>query len=103
MSEAGLSYPGVLGSSAQIPISKYERLIATAKDVPSGKAVVVHPCDETSLRGAVEAARLGLIDPLLVGPETKIRDIAYANRIDIAKFDWSMSLTATPRPLRRSI
>jgi phosphate acetyltransferase len=87
MSEAGLSYPGVLGSSAQIPISKYERLIATAKDVPSGKAVVVHPCDETSLRGAVEAARLGLIDPLLVGPETKIRDIAYANKIDIAKFE----------------
>jgi phosphate acetyltransferase len=87
MSEAGLSYPGVLGSAAQIPISKYERLIATAKDVPSGKAVVVHPCDETSLRGAVEAARLGLIDPLLVGPETKIRDIAYANRIDIAKFE----------------
>ena len=87
MSEAGLSYPGVLGSSAQIPISKYERLIATAKDVPSGKAVVVHPCDETSLRGAVEAARLGLIDPLLVGPETNIRDIAYANKIDIAKFE----------------
>jgi phosphate acetyltransferase len=87
MSEAGLSYPGVLGSAAQIPISKYERLIATAKDVPSGKAVVVHPCDETSLRGAVEAARLGLIDPLLVGPETKIRDIAYANKIDIAKFE----------------
>ena len=87
MSEAGLSYPGVLGSSAQIPISKYERWIATAKDVPSGKAVVVHPCDETSLRGAVEAARLGLIDPLLVGPETKIRDIAYANKIDIAKFE----------------
>jgi phosphate acetyltransferase len=87
MSEAGLSYPGVLGSAAQIPISKYERLIATAKDVPSGKAVVVHPCDETSLRGAVEAARLGLIDPLLVGPETKIRDIACANKIDIAKFE----------------
>src|SRR3984957_9964843 len=87
MSEAGLLYPGVLGSSAHIPISKYQRLIATAKDVPSGKAVVVHPCDETSLRGAVEAARLGLIVPLLVGPETKIRDIAYANKIDIAKFE----------------
>ena len=87
MSEAGLSFPGVLSSTAEIPFSKYERLIATAKDVPSGKAVVVHPCDETSLRGAVEAARLGLIDPLLVGPESKIRDVAYANKIDIAKFE----------------
>ena len=85
--EADLPSAGSVGAAAQIPISKYERLIATAKDVPSGKAVVVHPCDETSLRGAVEAARLGLIDPLLVGPETKIRDIAYANKIDIAKFE----------------
>ena len=87
MSEAGFSSTGVVRSAAQIPISKYERLIATAKGVPSAKAVVVHPCDETSLRGAVEAARLGLIKPLLVGPEAKIRDVAHEHKIDIAAFD----------------
>jgi phosphate acetyltransferase len=48
---------------------------------------VVHPCDETSLRGAVEAAQAGLIDPLLVGPEAKIRHVAREHRIDIAKFE----------------
>src|SRR6266508_3703161 len=36
--------------------AKYERLIARAKQVPPATTVVVHPCDETSLRGAVEAA-----------------------------------------------
>src|SRR5580704_12094150 len=41
--------------------SKYERLIAEAKRSAVAKAIVVHPCDETSLRGAVEAAAIGLI------------------------------------------
>jgi len=62
-------------------------LIAAAKRAPPAKAVVVHPCDETSLRGAVEAAQAGLIDPLLVGPEAKIRHVAREHRIDIAKFE----------------
>jgi phosphate acetyltransferase len=62
-------------------------LIAAAKCAPPAKAVVVHPCDETSLRGAVEAAQAGLIDPLLVGPEAKIRHVAREHRIDIAKFE----------------
>ena len=42
------------------PHAKYERLIARAKQVPPARTVVVHPCDETSLRGATEAAELGL-------------------------------------------
>lgn len=60
-----------VGAAAEMPISKYERLIAAAKSVPSAKAVVVHPCDETSLRGAAEAAQAGLINPVLVGPEAE--------------------------------
>src|SRR5215471_12100032 len=87
MPEVGLSSTSGVESAPHIPISKYERLIATAKRAPSAKAVVVHPCDETSLRGAVEAAQLGLIDPLLVGPEAKIRNVAREHRIDIAKFE----------------
>jgi phosphate acetyltransferase len=71
----------------EMPLSKYERLVAAAKHVPSAKAVVVHPCDETSLRGAAEAAQAGLINPVLVGPEAKIRSVAREWKIDIAKFE----------------
>ena len=42
-------------------LSKYDRLIAEAKQVAAARAIVVHPCDESSLRGAVEAAKIGLI------------------------------------------
>jgi phosphate acetyltransferase len=52
--------------------AKYERLIARAKGVESAKTLVVHPCDETSLRGAMEAAEANLIVPILVGPAAKI-------------------------------
>lgn len=41
------------------PRAKYERLIMTAKKVPPATTVVVHPCEETSLRGAVDAAEAG--------------------------------------------
>lgn len=44
------------GPLAQPPLSKYDRLIARAKQVPPATTIVVHPCDETSLRGPVEAA-----------------------------------------------
>jgi phosphate acetyltransferase len=76
-----------VGAATDLSLSKYERLIAAAKRVPSAKAVVVHPCDETSLRGAVEAAQSGLIDPIFVGPEAKIRRVAREQKIDIAKFE----------------
>ena len=58
------------------PTSKYERLIANAKKVPPATTVVAHPCDETSLRGLVEAAEAGIIVPILVGPARKISAVA---------------------------
>ena len=39
------------------PPSKYDKLIAAAKAVPPVPTIVVHPCDETSLRGAVDSAQ----------------------------------------------
>jgi phosphate acetyltransferase len=45
---------------------------------------VAHPCDQTSLQGAVDAARLGLIVPILVGPRSRIEDVARQSSIDIA-------------------
>jgi phosphate acetyltransferase len=48
--------------------------------------VVVHPCDETSLRGACEAAELGIITPILVGPAEKITTVARQHGIDISGY-----------------
>jgi phosphotransacetylase/acyl dehydratase len=47
------------------------------------RCAIVHPCDRDSLAGALEAARRGLIVPVLVGPEAKIRGVAQAEGIDI--------------------
>jgi len=65
------------------PVSKYDRLIAEAKQVAAARAIVVHPCDESSLRGAVEAAKIGLISATLVGPVAKITDVAREHALDI--------------------
>ena len=69
------------------PTSKYERLIANAKKVSPATTVVAHPCDETSLRGPVEAAEAGIIVPILVGPAGKISAVAREHRIDIDRFE----------------
>ena len=63
--------------------SKYDRLIAAAqKEVPA-VTIVAHPCDETSLRGALDAADAGLIVPVLVGPEARIRAVAGEHGLEI--------------------
>ncbi|WJR79763.1 phosphate acetyltransferase [Bradyrhizobium sp. NP1] len=67
--------------------SKYDRLIAAAKKVPTVTTVVVHPCDESSLRGAADAAQAGLIKPILVGPVSKINATAAKHNIGIAGFE----------------
>jgi phosphate acetyltransferase len=77
----------VRAPGARAPHAKYERLIAVAKEVPAASTIVVHPCDETSLRGATEAAQAGLIVPTLVGPSAKIAATARAHEIDIARFE----------------
>ena len=63
--------------------AKYERLIARAKGVELAKTLVVHPCDETSLRGAMQAAEAGLIVPILVGPAAKISAVARTHKLDL--------------------
>jgi phosphate acetyltransferase len=63
---------------------KYLRLIDAAQKLPPVATAVAHPCDEVSLEGAVEARKLGLIEPILVGPAGRIRDLAARHHIDIA-------------------
>jgi phosphate acetyltransferase len=62
---------------------KYERLIAATKGMPALPTAVAHPCDEISLRGALEAADAGTIVPILVGPQEKIRNLAKSLGLDI--------------------
>ena len=63
---------------------KYQRLIDVCKTLPPTPTAVAHPCDESSLRGAVDAAKLGLIAPILVGPRARIEAVAKEFGIDIA-------------------
>ena len=74
-----------ISPGSQAPLSKYERLIMRAKQVvPPASTVVVHPCDETSLRGPLEAAEAGIIKPILVGPIAKISAVAREHHLDIS-------------------
>jgi phosphate acetyltransferase len=63
---------------------KYQRLLDFCKSLPPTPTAVAHPCDESSLRGAMDAAALGLIAPILVGPRARIEDIAKRFGIEIA-------------------
>ena len=76
-----------VGPLAQPPASKYDHLIARARASTPVKTVVAHPCDETSLRGVTEAAEAGIIVPILVGPEAKIKATARQFKLDISKFE----------------
>jgi phosphate acetyltransferase len=62
---------------------RYEQLIAAAQKEAAIKVAVVHPCDESSMRGVAEAMRLRLIEPILVGPVERMRRVANEVGFDI--------------------
>ncbi|WP_429349173.1 phosphate acetyltransferase [Paraburkholderia sp. Clong3] len=66
--------------------AKYQRLIDFCRTLPAMPTAVAHPCDQSSLNGAVEAAGMGLIAPLLVGPRARIEAISAEHGIDISNF-----------------
>ena len=86
MTDINIGNIAAIGPVASPPQSKYERLIARAKQVPAAITVVAHPCDETSLRGAVDAAEAGIIVPILVGPAAKISAVAQRYGLDVSRF-----------------
>ncbi len=65
---------------------RYKILIERTRDMKPLKTAVVHPVDIASLTGAIEAARADLMEPILVGPEARIRRAAEAGHIDIAGY-----------------
>jgi phosphate acetyltransferase len=76
-----------IGPVGDPPASKYERLIARAKQVPAATTIVVHPCEETALRGPIQAAEAGIIKPILVGPAAKIAAVGREHRLVIDGFE----------------
>ena len=68
------------------PGAQYRRLIAHTEGLEPIKMAVVHPVDYNALRGAIDAAEAGLIVPVLVGPEYKIRQVAEAEGIELSPY-----------------
>jgi phosphotransacetylase/acyl dehydratase len=65
---------------------RYRQLLALVDGLAPITVAVVHPCSEDALRGAVEAGEMGLIIPILIGPETKIRAVAGTAKIALKEF-----------------
>jgi phosphate acetyltransferase len=66
---------------------KYERLVGAVAELPPAPTAVAHPCSEAALEGAVDAARMGIIAPILVGPRARIMAVAEAAGLDIAHYE----------------
>ena len=64
----------------------HELLIELTRGMKPIRTAVVHPVDAPSLLGAVEAARAGLIIPVLVGPEHRIRAAAELAQLDLTPY-----------------
>jgi phosphate acetyltransferase len=69
------------------PHAKYQQLLARAKLLPAVSTAVVHPCDASSIQGAVDAAKMGIITPILVGPVERIRAAARQAIVDISPYE----------------
>lgn len=64
----------------------YEQLMEGCDALDAVVTAVAHPCDPTSLKGALEAADAGLIVPILVGPKARVNAVAEAYKLDISAF-----------------
>ena len=64
----------------------YEELIRRSEAIQAITCAVAHPCEASALEGAVDAARAGIIIPILVGPEARIRATAEEAGLDISAF-----------------
>ena len=63
--------------------ARYKELINATRELEPIRTVVVHPCDPVSLKGALEAKGQGLIHPVLVGPQEKIKAAAAQSNSEL--------------------
>lgn len=62
-----------------------QKLVERARRAMPLRAAVVFPCDRASLQLAVSGAFAGYLAPMLVGPESRIRDVALQAGLDITR------------------
>jgi phosphotransacetylase/acyl dehydratase len=67
--------------------AKFRDLIARCRQMVPVRTAVAHPCDESAITAVVEAARDGLIAPILVGPRKKIEAAAASAGVDCTGFE----------------
>ncbi len=65
------------------PEARFKELLSRVETLEAVRCAVVHPCDEGSLSGAMDSARHGLIVPVLIGPEGRIRRVAQEAGISL--------------------
>jgi phosphate acetyltransferase len=66
---------------------KFRRLLERAQREAPAATAIAHPCDEAALESAVEASRLRLIEPILVGPRERIQAAADTHGFAIGDFE----------------
>ena len=64
---------------------KYEQVLVRCRGIDPIPTAVAHPCESTALIAALEAAQKGLITPILVGPATKIQEVAKQSGITLGE------------------
>ena len=65
------------------PEARFHDLLAKANQIAPARCAVVHPCDIESLSGAMDASQRGLIIPVLIGPESRIRHLAREAHLEL--------------------
>jgi phosphate acetyltransferase len=76
--------PGVPQIQLFDPEARFQELLKLGQGIAAARCAVVHPCDAESLSGAIDSASYGLIIPVLIGPEIRIRHVAEEAGIDLA-------------------
>jgi phosphotransacetylase len=66
---------------------KYEALLERCRNLQPVPTAVAHPCEASALAGAVEAGQKGLIAPILVGPKSKITEVAQSAKLDLGRLE----------------
>jgi phosphate acetyltransferase len=64
----------------------FHNFLERCKNLPAITTAVVWPLSSVALRGAVEAAQEGLIEPTLIGDEAEMKALAQEIGVDISKY-----------------
>lgn len=84
MNTNACSDPSPATGTTAATVRDIDSLIARAGTLPAVRTAVVHPCDRLSLGGALDAREAGIIAPVLVAPEARLRAVAEEAGLDLA-------------------